>query len=135
MRKLFLIAIIPFLFGVVIPNPVIDYSDSKYKSIAASTVDSSGGVTIPNGEKVAVHRFIASGSDPLGYVSLVYCYDDASEKIFASTKGDVDTIYDTTLAINQVTGNGTCKVTIVITNDDTDPTPIIGGQFELITID
>ena len=122
------------VFSGVSLEPKISYSESKYKSVAASTTDSGGGVTPTNGELICIHRFIASGADPEAYVSLVWDYQGAGEKIFASTKGDVDIRFDCADTINQVTGDGSKMLKVIITNDDTNATPVIGGMYEVITL-
>ena len=122
-------------FAGVTLRPIIVYEDSKYLKVPANNVDTSGGDVIPDGQKIGIYRIIANGADPVAYVSIVYCYADATdEKIFRSTKGDINLILDISLASNQVTGNGVCKLKIIITNDDADQTPIIGGSYEAIEL-
>lgn len=134
MKKLFMLLIFLSLSGVTL-YPRVDYRESKYTQVAANTVDDTGGSIIPNGETVALYRAVMDGADPSAYVSIVYCYGDPTdEKIFISTRGDVDIKYDISLADVQVTGNGTCKIKLIITNDNTDQTPVIGGFYEVLKI-
>ncbi len=135
MKKLFLILLLSFCALGLTLSPRVDYSQSKYMKVAASTTDTSGGVVIPDGQKISLLNVVASGSDPVGYVTLVYCHgDETKEKIFASTKGDINIKFDTTLAMNQVTGDGTCELVLIITNDDTAQTPTVGGTWTAINI-
>jgi hypothetical protein len=112
----------------------IDYSEDNYKSVAASTRDVSTGVTIPNNEKIAVARVWLNGADPDAYVYLVWDDGGGAEKIIISSKGDIDHEYDLTNSDVQFTGNGTKKMQLIIDNNDTNATPIIGGGFELTVI-
>jgi hypothetical protein len=114
--------------------PVIAYSELKYKSVAALTTDTTGGITIPNGEVIALHRLRAAGVDPDVYVLLAWDWGGGSEKIFASTRGDIDTLFDTSQAANQVTGDGSKKIKIVIVNDSLLASPIVGGSIELVKV-
>ena len=109
----------------------IDYSETKYKSVSGLTTDTAGGITVPNGEVVSITRFRANGADPSIYVVLCWDYDGAAEKIFASTKGDIDLLLDPASPENQVTGDGTKKIQIVIINDTSTQSAIVGGSVEV----
>lgn len=111
-----------------------DYNQTKYLSVAGSTTNDDGGVVIPNGEKVGVFRFRANGSDPTAYVCLAWDWGGDSEKIFTSTKGDIDIYMDVSSDINTVTGNGVKKLCVVIINDGMLASPIVGGSFDAVKI-
>jgi len=112
-------------------NWPIHYSETKYKSVAALTTDDAGGSVIPNGQKVAVCRFRANGADPLAYVLLAWDWGGAAEKVIASTKGDIDLIFDSTDPAAQFTGDGVKKLQMIIINDNNAATPIVGGAYEV----
>lgn len=118
----------------IVLAPIISFSGTKYKKVNANSVDDSGGIVIPNGEKHAVYRFIANGSDPNAYVSLIWDYGGDSEKIILSTKGDVDIILNIECDTCHITGDGSKMLKIIITNDNDLQSPIIGGLFELIKV-
>ena len=123
-----------FLFLGVNLSPRIEYSESKYTEVSATDVDTTGGVVIPNGETVALYRAMLDGADPLSPVSVVYCYGDPTdEKIFLTTTGSVDRVYDVSLSMNQVTGDGVCKIKVILKNNDTDAVTI-GGSFEVLKL-
>lgn len=109
-------------------------SQQKYKKVAPNTVDASEGFVIPNGEVHAINRFRANGLDSKSYVVLALDYGGENEKIFCSTKGDVDVFLSTDCIQNQISGNGVMSLKIIIINDSSDYTPYIGGAFELVRI-
>ena len=121
-----------FLLGVA---PRIKYSETKYMKVSANTTDSSGGTVIPNGEHISVYRFRANGADPSAYVILAWDYGGAAEKIFASTKGDIDIYFDVSIDDHHLTGDGSKKLQIIIVNDNSTETPTIGGQYETVQLD
>jgi len=134
MKKLLtFLFLFPFVLGVSL-DPRVVGSECKYKRVAASTTCTSGGLVVPNGETWAVYRWQANGADPSAYVALVWDYDGAGETIFSSTKGDVHLHFDVSQPIYQVTGDGVKKLQIVIYNDHTSETPIIGGCIEAVKI-
>ena len=65
-------------------HPIIVASECKYKKVSASTTDTSGGITVPNGETYAVYNLQANGADPSAYVALIWDYQGAGEKIILS---------------------------------------------------
>jgi len=135
MKKLFFITLVFLCMGAVYElDPRIESSECKYKKVAASTTDTAGGFTGANGTTYGVHSFKAHGADPSAYVALVWDYNGAGEKIFASTKGDISEQYDVSLSQYQFTGTGTAKLSIVIYNDNTAETPVIGGCVEVIKL-
>ena len=133
MFKVFSLIMPSLLFGQSTISPRLSSDECKYKIVAANTVDDTGGFVIPNGETHAIYRFIANGADPKGYITAVW-NPGGSETIIASTKGDINNTYDTTVAANQFVGDGAKKLIIRITNDDTTQTPIIGGCLEVIKL-
>ena len=131
--RFFLLVVFPFLLGVHL-DPALSGTECKYKTVAASTTDSSEGVVVPNGETWGVYGWQANGADPSAYVTLVWDYGGAQEKIFSSTKGDVHIHFDVAVEEYQVTGNGSRKFLVLIINDNTSETPIIGGCMELVKL-
>lgn len=115
-------------------NPIISLSEIFYNKVQANSVVQSTGVIIPNGEKHAIFRFRANGSDPLSYVRLVWDHNGDQEKIFSSTKGDIDLIFDPSDESNIIDGNGVKKLSIVLENNTDSESPYIGGEFELIKV-
>ena len=111
-----------------------EYSELKYKTVTALTTDDSGGVTIPNGETVAVIRFIGSGVDPDVYTRLVWCYDTVNEKVFGSTTREANILFNRFLSTFQITGDGSCKLQIIIDNNSNVTSPTVGGFFEAVTV-
>lgn len=109
----------------------VDYSESKYVQVSANSVDNDGGTTIPSGQMVAVTRVRANGIDPNIYVSIVFDYGGASEKIISSTRGDVDSHLDPNLWSNQVIGDGAKKIKVIIVNDSNTESPVVGGAYEV----
>lgn len=112
----------------------VAYSEIKYKKVSANTTDTTGGITVPNTEVCAVVRFRANGADPSCYVSLIWDYGGGSEKVICSTKGDVDIVFDSSISDYQFTGNGSKKMSIVIFNDNSAQSPIVGGSWEGVKI-
>jgi hypothetical protein len=137
MRKILLILAV-FMSGLcdaeVSLRPRIAGAESKYLKVAANTTDATGGVVIPNGETWTVYRFVANGADPEAYVALIYDYQGGNEKIFASTKGDIDMLFDYTDPGCHITGDGVAKLQVIIINDNASETPIIGGLFEAVKL-
>lgn len=113
---------------------IINYYETKYKSVYALTTDTTGGITVPNGETVAIARFRANGSDPSCYIYLAWDIGGDEEFIVASTKGDIDIYFDVDLEDIQFTGNGTKKLKIVIENNNLTASPIVGGSVEVIKL-
>ena len=109
----------------------ICYTDSLYKIVLPETIDLSTGVIIPNGQTIAITRFRANGFSIEAYVFLVYDYGGNSERIFSSTKGDIDIIFDTTNINTQIIGDGIAKLQIALVNNSLTDSPIIGGAFEV----
>jgi hypothetical protein len=110
-------------------EPRIDYCQTKYMKVSASEVDSTGGVVIPNGQAIAVTGFRANGADPAAYVELVWDYGGGAEKIIASTRGDIDLVFDTLHPDVNFTGDGSKTLCIVIVNDNESQSPVIGGAW------
>lgn len=133
-RRLLLLLAIPFLLSA----GENQYTESKYKTVAGLTVDTTGGVVIPNGQKVGLVRFVGTGNEsPDVFVILAFCWGGASQKIFASTSGNLFFEVDPKDTINQVTGtsDASCsKITIVIDNDSASTSNVVGGRFEAVNI-
>ena len=111
-------------------NWSIDYSQTKYAAVDASTTDDAGGVVITNGQTIAIFKVRGNGSDPNAYFILAWDWGGAAEKILASTRGDIDLTLDPSNTNNQVTGNGTKKLSIILVNDSVVTSQIIGGGWE-----
>jgi hypothetical protein len=111
-----------------------DYKDLFYKKVAALSDELSTGIIIPNSEKVGLYRFRANGSDPSAYVVLVWDLNGDTEKIFVSTKGDVDLFFDVNNEAYQITGNGTKKFNILLINNGVTESPHIGGDVDLMKV-
>ena len=116
------------------PYPKIKYTESNYKNVDSNTDDFSVGIIPIDGEHLAIHRFIACGADPGCYVVLVWDFGGDAQKIFVSTKGDVDITFDSSIGEYHFTGNGVKKLQILIRNDNDAASPIIGGRFEVIEV-
>lgn len=128
-----LLIFLPLLLGAVPSEST--YSEMLYKKVNGLDTDTTTGVTIPNGEKVGISRFIATGSmDPNVYVMLAWCWGTGSQKILASTSGNTVLELDFRNADNQVTGDGSCKLQIVIDNDGVGQSNFVGGRWEAIRI-
>lgn len=110
------------------------FQDIKYKKVAANTVDDDSAIVPPNGDVIGIMKFRATGADPAAYVVLAYDFGGPGEKIFATTRGDIDYVYDPSVPVYQVTGDGIAKLSIVIINDNETETPIIGGSYEAINL-
>ena len=111
-------------------NWSIDYSQTKYAAVDASTTDDAGGVVITNGQTISIFKVRGNGSDPNAYFILAWDWGGAAEKILASTRGDIDLTLDPSNTNNQVTGNGTKKLSIILVNDSVVTSQIIGGAWE-----
>lgn len=112
----------------------IAYAETFYETVSALNESSSPGVTIPNNEIVAISRFRANGSDPDVYAMLIWDYGGGSEKIIASTKGDIDITFDTSNPDIQFTGNGSKKLIILLVNNGLSLSPVIGGSMEVTIV-
>ena len=123
-----------FLFALLTQSALAaesDYSFTKYMQVNALSEDATGGFVIPNGQTVGMVKFVAAGADPEAYVLFSYCWGDgAKQKIFATTKGDVNIDFDHRDPVNQVTGDGVCRLTVTIANGNATQTPFIGGHME-----
>lgn len=129
----YILLLVPFLLGALPASS--NYSELLYKKVNGLSVDTSTGVVIPNGEKVGISKFIATGSmDPQIYVFLAWCWGTGSQKILASTSGNLAAEVDFRNADNQVTGDGSCKLQIVIDNDSISQSNFVGGRWEAIKI-
>jgi hypothetical protein len=115
--------------------PVIKYSETYYKNIDANTEDLSPGVTPANGEQLCIYRLILNGADPSAYVAIIWDRGGNAEKVFISSRGDVDLTFDSSCHDLHFTGDGSKKLQIVIINDNDSATPIIGGRFEVVGVD
>lgn len=124
---------IDFLKDVVRVNSP-DYTQTKYTTVAANTVDTDGLVVIPNGVVVGIFEFRGDSVGPENYVVLVFDYGGASEKILAVARGSEFISLDPTLAENQVTGNGVKTLGIVVVNDSIASIPAVGGSFKATTM-
>lgn len=113
--------------GVLKVSKVSQYqqTDSYYVEVAALTEVSSDTV-VPNGETWEVMLFDGSAAylDDTT-VSIVWDYGGAGETILAATHGDVQ---DRTI-VEQVTGDGVKKLSIVLTND-TSAARVLGAHWE-----
>jgi len=114
-------------------SPRIDYSESFYKSVAASTTECSTGSVIADGKDIAVHLIRLNGAID-AHVMIVFDKDGAGEKIFSSTSGDINITIDTSDTNSQMTGDGVKKLQVCVINDKTVPSPIIGGAYESVYI-
>ena len=115
-------------------NPKISLQETFYKKVAALTEDASTGIVLPSGEIHGLHRFRANGADPQAYVRLVWDYGGAGETIIASTRGDIDLLWDSGDVAHQYTGDGSLKMHIVIENNNDSQSPFIGGEFEMVKV-
>jgi hypothetical protein len=114
-------------------EPIISYSEVKYKQVEANTTDDSDGIVIPNGETHFLYRIRSNGADPSCYV--IVCWDWESEKrIFSSSRGEVDIVFDSTLSYYQFTGDGVKKLNVIIINDNDSMSPYIGGSVEVVKL-
>lgn len=116
-------------------EPVKSFIETKYKSVPAYTVDTSGGFQIPNGEHHSIYRFRANGADHQCFVSLIWDYQGENEKIICSTKGDIDIFFDVSSQSEHLTGDGSKYLKIVIFNNTDSASPIVGGSFEMVEVD
>lgn len=115
--------------GIFPRPPPIDFSELKFKKVAASEIDETGCVVIPNGQKIAMYRIRMDG-DPETSVRIVWDHDGGAEKIFGSTEGDVDSILDVDDTVNQITGDGTKKMCVIIENNSPSQSEVRGGSWE-----
>lgn len=107
-------------------------SETKYKNVFASTEDNGGGVVIPNGEKWAPKRIRLNGASPDVFVSVIFDHGGPSERVFISSRGDIDAEIDPYEETSmQITGDGSKKVIILITNNGLTQSPLVGGSFVL----
>lgn len=82
-------------------------------------------VVIPSGEKWEVTRFIGNAAyDPHARVCLVWDYGTPNAQPLRSTHGDIELD-----VAHQLTGDGSKKLAIVLTND-TQSQQSMGGGFE-----
>lgn len=110
-------------------TPVSDYSELKYVQVPANSTDSTGGVIIPNGQKVSVYKIRLNGSDSDSYAKLVWDHGGGAEKVFISTKGDVDTTNDLNDTLFHITGDGVKSLKIILENNTGSQSPDIGGTW------
>jgi len=115
-------------------DPKIDYSESYYTQVAATSEDCSTGVVIPNGQKIAVHTIRTDGVSSDVYTMVVFDRGGGSEKIFSSSTNHVDTKMDTTDVENQITGDGVKKLQVCIVNDKTVQSIVVGGAYECVKL-
>lgn len=115
-------------------KPILSNTECKYKKVAALTTDTAGGFTVPNGETHAVHRFTGVGAEPSAFTYIVWDRGGGGEKVFISTKGEVDVYFDASNSQFQVTGDGVKKLEIVIENSLATMSPYIGGCLETIKL-
>lgn len=115
--------------------PIIKYSEMLYKTVAASTEDQSVGIIPVLNQEISIYRFRANGSDPSAYVALIWDRDGEDELIFASTKGDIDLVFDVSNPDLHLVGDGLKKLQICLINDNETLSPIIGGQVECVEVD
>jgi len=115
-------------------EPRLSFSETNYLKVAASTIYVSIGAEFPAGESHAVYKFRANGADPAAYVVLAWDWGGDAQKIFGSTKGDIEIIFETDNPDHIITGVAGKKLSIVIINDNTDETPIVGGEFETVKV-
>lgn len=111
-----------------------DYSESKYKQVPLSTTDTDGGIEVPNGALVGVQWFTANGASPDAYVILAFDWGGANEKIFGSTRGDIDGAVDPHDPVNQFTGITGKKIKLILVNDAGVQSPMIGGKYQLVKV-
>lgn len=112
--------------------PIIEHGEIFYKSAPALSEELSPGITPDNGQELFVYRFRANGADPSSYVILVWDHGGEDEKVFCSTKGDIDLFFDSSNHDYHILGDGVKKLQIVIENNNTSASPIIGGAVELV---
>ena len=110
---------------------IVDYTENKYLQVAATSVDTTGGTVIPNGETIFVSSLRLNGADPEAYVMLTWDWGGGSQKIIASTRGDIVLTPLSTNINAQFTGDGSKKIQIIIDNNNSTQTPFIGGEYEL----
>jgi hypothetical protein len=91
-------------------------------------------LVIPNNQKIMVSRFRANGADMSCYVALYWDKGGAQEKVIASTKGDIDLLFDSTNVDIQFIGDGSKKISIVIINDNATLSPLVGGAVEVTNL-
>jgi len=112
----------------------IDYTESHYAKIPAVTEDESTGVVIPNGQRIALTRFIGTGQSPSASVALVWDQGGASERTIFSTINGVDVMFDTTNVAYQIDGDGVKKLSILIDNNASSESLMIGATWEATNI-
>lgn len=115
-------------------DPLISYSESKYQKVDSITEVCSTGKVISNSETIGIYSIRLNGSDTESYVYLVFDKGGGSEKIFASSTGNVDIKLDLSDTENQVTGDGVKKIQVCLVNDKTVESPIIGGAYEAVKL-
>lgn len=116
-------------------NPYrIDYSESKYLGVSSLSTDTSGGTVFPNNQIVVISRFRANGVAPDQYVRLVWDDGGANEKIFCSTRGDVDLYFDTSNPDMRITGDGSKSLKIILVNAGSSLSPVFGGAYEVTIV-
>jgi len=115
-------------------QPNIIYQETFYKTVDENTEERSPGFTPSNGKHLAASRFRANGCDPNAYVSLIWDRGGDSERVIASTRGDIDIILNTSVHELHFTGDGSKKFQICIINNSDNTSPIIGGSYEVVEV-
>jgi len=116
-------------------QPTKSYIGTYYAQAEPNSVSPLCGFVVPKDESHALYRFRANGADPSAYVSLIWDNYGDDRKVIASTKGDVDLLFDTSVHSEHFVGDGVKCLMIVITNDNDSQSPIIGGAFEMVKVD
>lgn len=112
-------------------QPIINYQESKYKSVAPLTTDTTGGIIIPNGENVYISKFVGDGVDANSYVLLAWDYGGGSQIIFYTASSNVERIPDSTNPTYQITGDGVKAIKVILVNNLGIPSSVIGGSVEV----
>lgn len=105
-------------------RPVYDYHGHHYEDVAGYD-EATSSTVVPNGETWRVVRFIGNGAylDDTA-AELWWDRGGAQEKLLAATHGDADMPID-----EEVTGDGSRALTIVLTND-TSSAHVLGGRWD-----
>lgn len=101
-----------------------DHHDRFYKDVAAYD-DAQSDTVVPDGETWEVVRFHGNGAylDDTA-AELWWDKGGSEEALLAATHGDADMLVEA-----MVTGNGTRKLSIILTND-TSSAHVLGGRWD-----
>jgi hypothetical protein len=117
-----------------LPTPLLpDLSETMFEEIESESEVASTGIVLSSGQTIGISRFKGSGFSPDSHAMLVYDRGGSGERILAVAKTEDEIAFDHTLATNQLTGNGTAALQIILVNNYAKSTAM-GALFEAFNV-